>query len=108
MTIENVTPLERALSSTVETELSLMQAFCQDSYPCDVATVVAMRMSRSVVSAICRVRLPEDESGVLLVSKPTCVMLEKALESLEDLNSHFERRLSALPPEAPEKQAWSA
>lgn len=108
MMIEKEETLERALIVTVETELTVMQSFCSQQFPCDVATTVAMRMSRAVVSAICRLGEPAPDSANPVLSADTKARLLMAQESLADLNRQFELRLSTLPPDALEWKTWTA
>ncbi len=107
MTNEEQEELELALIATVEEELLVMHSFCINSLPCDVATAVAMRMSRSVVSSICRLGNPNPDTGRLVISKATQTFLLEALDRVEQLNRQFELRLNKLPKDAPEWTIWS-
>lgn len=107
MTNEKEAALELALIATVKAELLVMHSFCSSSIPCDVSTAVAMRMSRSVVSSICRLGKPDLDTGVMVISKLTQTFLIETLDRVEQLNRQFELRLETLPKDAPEWTVWS-
>ena len=109
MTRHDAQLLERALINTVESELTVMQSLCDVHFPCDLSTTIAMRMSRSVVSAICRtgIRVPGSNSSAP-VSTQTASALNDAQEQIERLSYAFERKLSNLPADGLEWQTWKA
>ena len=107
MTNKKEEALELALIATIEEELLVMHSFCISSFPCDVATAVAMRMSRSVVSSICRLGNPNPDTGRVVISKATQTFLLEVLGRVEQLNRQFELRLEKLPKDAPEWTIWS-
>ena len=107
MTNKKEEALELALIATIEEELLVMHSFCISSLPCDVATAVAMRMSRSVVSSICRLGNPNPDTGRVVISKATQTFLLEVLGRVEQLNRQFELRLQKLPNDAPEWTIWS-
>jgi hypothetical protein len=108
MTQRHVQDLEIALIDTVETELATMRSFCQPDFPCDLATTVAMRMSRAVVSAICRLGISSADTQPSVVSTGTADKIRLACQELESLSMQYESRLRELAEEDPARQSWAA
>lgn len=109
MTTENdQKTLEHALVVAVESELSMMESFCHPQFPCDVSTTVAMRTSRAIVAAFCRLDNSADVEKSLILAPETKLILSHAQYRLNELNQQFEARLAELPESALERQTWSA
>ncbi len=74
---------------TVDAELKLMHSFSKKKLPIDVATTVAMRMSRAIVSSICRI----GDSQASSLSEETHKFLQQATHRLIDLSAVYEHRI---------------
>lgn len=99
--------LESALIKTVKNELQVMASFCQDDFPCDLATTVAMRISRAVVSSICRLGTVEDGEYSAVISIELLQFLIQSEENLQTLSTQYEQRLNQLPDNELEWKTWS-
>ncbi|NND93044.1 MAG: hypothetical protein HKN42_19465 [Granulosicoccus sp.] len=108
MSQNNDQALESALIELIDTELALMESFCLPEFPCDLSTTIAMRMSRSVVSAICRLRFVHREDGSATVPARLTEVLVNAQAQLDDLNRVYQSRLAMLPKDHPARQTWAA
>jgi len=81
--------LEQVLLRTVDTELELMHSFSKEKLPIDVSTTVAMRMSRAVVSSICRI----SETHKCSLSEETHRSLQQASKHLKEISAVYEHRI---------------
>jgi len=81
--------LEEALLSTVSSEIELMKSFNESHLSVDAETTVAMRMSRAIVSAICRIG--EQHSHTL--SKNAQNELQRVSQDLIQLSEDYEKRI---------------
>ena len=81
--------LEIALLNTVDAEIKLMRSFNKKYLPVDIATTIAMRMSRAVVSSICQIG--EKHSDTLTAA--TRLTLERHANHLNELSENYENRI---------------
>lgn len=97
--------MEKILIDTVNKELDVIRSFCQAQFNCDVSSVVAVRMSRAVISSICRINTRTTEGQNEVFSKEAALTLDEALSQLEQLSKQFELRLGI---RAENELAWNA
>lgn len=95
--------LEHILIDTVKKELDLMRSFCNASFSPDVSSVVAVRMSRSMVSTICRMNKRTTNTQEDLFTEENRKLLADAVIELEELSVQFE---SCLGPVAENELVW--
>ncbi|MFK7856684.1 MAG: hypothetical protein AB8B79_21385 [Granulosicoccus sp.] len=100
--------LEHILIDTVEKELDLMRSFCQASFSPDVSSVVAVRMSRSMVSTICRMNNRKADSRSELFTEENSKLLVEAVKELERLSVQFESRLGTFSENELAWLTWNA
>lgn|GEM_PF-3028544 len=81
--------LEIALLNTVDAEIKLMHSFNKKYLPVDLATTVAMRMSRAVVSSICQI----GEKHTDTFTAATRVTLQRHANHLNELSANYEYRI---------------
>lgn len=101
-------PLEVAIIDLVEAELDIMRSFCQPGFPCDARTSIAMRMSRSLVSAVCGLSQTTDLDKQLVMSQATVDSMITSERTLHRLVLQYEGRLEFLPSTDPAWQSWVA
>lgn len=108
MTDSHDPALELALLDMVKTELSLMHSFCQSGFPCDLSTTIAMRMSRSVVSAIIKLGMTTPERNLPLLTQLTTEAMTEACVQLEHLSQVYDSKLAELPNDHAARQCWDS
>lgn len=102
--------IERALIDAAATEITIMRSMCDEDFPCDTSTVIAMRMSRAVVSTLCRLRnqKPVPDRPTRLFKPRTASLLREMEDDLEELSSQFEEKLRKLPNNKDLLICWNA
>jgi len=100
--------MENALIDTVNKELTVIRSFCDAQFACDVSSVVAVRMSRAVVSAICRLNTASKGTQESPFSEYGSLFLDETLIQLQQLSKQFESALVECPENELAWKTWTA
>lgn len=108
MTNESDQAMENVLINAVSKELAVIRSFCQAQFPCDVSSVVAVRMSRAVVSSICRLNTQSTGTQSGVFSAKGSLFLDESLIQLETLCKQFETGLEKYSENDITWKTWTA
>ncbi len=95
--------MENALIDTVNNELAVIRSFCNAQFPCDVSSIVAVRMSRAIVSSICQMNRAVSDTHSAIFSEQCRFFLNESMTQLRQLSKQLE---SGLGEYSEDNLAW--